>query len=188
MCGVVWRHTLLISCDSRKLARSPATISRREISHHEPLLIAASSGTASTQYSQVQTPTQLRPRPRLSKPRAPRVITRPTPARPAVFISLSRLLDRFVESVSILSVCARCPKAHKAKGTSPAQCDAQLSSSRLNDRAEGLWLLGLGVGCFPSCEARVEALRLNPIGQEIRRVAALQVDRLHEAVDDGRSV
>ena len=105
------------------------------------------------------------------------------------FISLSRLLDRVVESVSILSVCARCPKAHKAKGTSPAQCDAQLSSSRLNDRAEGLWLLlGLWVGCLPSPKARVEALRLNPIGQEIRRVAALQVDRLHEAVDDGRSV
>ena len=140
-----------------------------------------------------QTPTKLRPRPRLSKGRALRVVltTRPTPGcslslSPVCSIESSRVPIRFCRSA--LAV-ARCPKAHKAcKGTSPAQCDAQLSSSRLNDRAEGLWLLGLGVGCFPSREARVEALRLNPIGQEIRRVAALQVDRLHEAVDDGRSV
>ena len=185
MCGVVWR--LLISCDARE-AREVAGdyFSPRNLASRAPFDRRFKRHRVNAVRC---TPTQLRPRPRLSKPRAPRVLTtRPTPARPAVFISLSRLLDRFVESVSILSVCARCPKAHKAKGTSPAQCDAQLSSSRLNDRAEGLWLLGLGVGCFPSCEARVEALRLNPIGQEIRRVAALQVDRLHEAVDDGRSV
>lgn len=164
--------------------------SRREISHHV-LMIAASSGAASTQHwskLRLNSDRSIRPRPRLSKGREYTHVYSPRAHTRLFFISLSRLLDRVVESVSILSVCARCPKAHKAKGTSPAQCDAQLSSSRLNDRAEGLWLLGLGVGCFPSREARVEALRLNPIGQEIRRVAALQVDRLHEAVDDGRSV
>lgn len=162
--------------------------SRREISHHV-LMIAASSGAASTQHWSKLRLNSDRDR---GFQRAARSacthVTHHAPHTRLFFISLSRLLDRVVESVSILSVCARCPKAHKAKGTSPAQCDAQLSSSRLNDRAEGLWLLGLGVGCFPSREARVEALRLNPIGQEIRRVAALQVDRLHEAVDDGRSV
>lgn len=159
--------------------------SRREISHHV-LMIAASSGAASTQHwSKLRLNSD---RDRGFQRAARSACTHHAPHTRLFFISLSRLLDRVVESVSILSVCARCPKAHKAKGTSPAQCDAQLSSSRLNDRAEGLWLLGLGVGCFPSREARVEALRLNPIGQEIRRVAALQVDRLHEAVDDGRSV
>ena len=163
--------------------------SRREISHHV-LMIAASSGAASTQHwSKLRLNSD---RDRGFQRAARSACTHHAPHTRLFFISLSRLLDRVVSSPyrfcrSALAV-ARCPKAHKAKGTSPAQCDAQLSSSRLNDRAEGLWLLGLGVGCFPSCEARVEALRLNPIGQEIRRVAALQVDRLHEAVDDGRSV
>jgi hypothetical protein len=168
--------------------------SRREISHHV-LMIAASSGAASTQHWSKLRLNSDRDR---GFQRAARsactcthVYSPRAPHSAVLYLSLpsARSSRRvLVESVSILSVCARCPKAHKAKGTSPAQCDAQLSSSRLNDRAEGLWLLGLGVGCFPSREARVEALRLNPIGQEIRRVAALQVDRLHEAVDDGRSV
>ena len=65
-----------------------------------------------------------------------------------------------------------------------------VSCSRLDDRTEGLWcLLGLGVGCLPVREGRVEALgRLQPVGSELFGVATLQVDSLDEAFDDDRSV